>query len=202
MSLYFLGVSIGSAAVCASPLTLGHMQGNRFKVRGPIHSLFDSPNLLDESDLICAHLPYQLSKHCMCVWQIRVRGVQACAAAGADAPPPTQVSHTSQPHPHSQHNAQSSSSPPKKQKQAPSLSDFVSRTSAGLRVRGFVNYFGSQRLGNPLAQGQMKTYELGRALLRRDFGEALRILLEPREADMPVREQTVSEVYVTLRDWD
>lgn len=35
-----------------------------------------------------------------------------------------------------------------------------------LRERGFINYFGTQRLGNPLVPGQLRSYHVGRALLR------------------------------------
>lgn len=40
-----------------------------------------------------------------------------------------------------------------------------------LRERGFINYFGTQRLGNPLVPGQLRSYHVGRALLR-SVGEA------------------------------
>jgi tRNA(Glu) U13 pseudouridine synthase TruD len=57
----------------------------------------------------------------------------------------------------------------------------------GLSRRGFVNYYGTQRLGDPTVAGALRPYEVGRALLRRDFAEVVRFLLTPYDSEPQVR---------------
>ncbi|ALC43105.1 CG6745, partial [Drosophila busckii] len=50
-----------------------------------------------------------------------------------------------------------------------------------LKARGFINYYGLQRFGN---SASVPTYEVGVALLKRDFKHACELILKPRDNDM------------------
>lgn len=54
-----------------------------------------------------------------------------------------------------------------------------------MKARGFVNYFGSQRLSPHRGWGP-DAWEVGRAMLRRDWEAVTRLLLGPREWDSEV----------------
>lgn len=61
----------------------------------------------------------------------------------------------------------------------------------GVRGRGFINYFGPQRLaGRPIGEGKVGggacAWEVGRALLRQDWDGLLRLLFAPRQGEKEV----------------
>lgn len=60
---------------------------------------------------------------------------------------------------------------------------------SGVKERGFINLFGPQRLSSPrgLEADAPAAWEVGRALLRKDWDGLLRLLLGPREGDEEVR---------------
>lgn len=65
-----------------------------------------------------------------------------------------------------------------------------------LRSKGFVNYYGLQRFGNSAA---IPTHRVGLALLRGKFGDAVELILKPRDGDIPFM-QTVREHWWKNRD--
>ena len=67
---------------------------------------------------------------------------------------------------------------------------------ASLAAKGFVNYFGLQRFG---ANAEAPTHEVGAALLRSDWHEALRLLLAPRKGE---REEESAARALWLRGGD
>lgn len=59
--------------------------------------------------------------------------------------------------------------------------DTIDASLTSLRKNGFINYYGLQRFGNCAA---IPTHRVGLALLRGDFGEAVELILKPRDGDV------------------
>ncbi len=59
----------------------------------------------------------------------------------------------------------------------------------GVQTHGFIHYFGRQRLAAPASSAVTApcAWEVGRALLRRDWDGLLRLLFGPRDGDWEVR---------------
>lgn len=52
----------------------------------------------------------------------------------------------------------------------------ISESVQSLKDNGFVNYFGMQRFGT----GTIMSHEIGRAILKKDYQEAVDLILKPR----------------------
>ncbi|KAH8406917.1 hypothetical protein KR222_011434, partial [Zaprionus bogoriensis] len=59
--------------------------------------------------------------------------------------------------------------------------EHIEQALATLRERGFINYYGLQRFGN---SASIPTYEVGVALLKRDYKLACELILKPRDNDV------------------
>ncbi|GJJ69952.1 tRNA pseudouridine13 synthase [Entomortierella parvispora] len=57
----------------------------------------------------------------------------------------------------------------------------LNRSMVSLRDKGFMNYFGMQRFGT----GSVGTHDVGRALLRGEWAEAVHLILKPRLGEGP-----------------
>ncbi|KAL1935333.1 hypothetical protein VTP01DRAFT_4473 [Rhizomucor pusillus] len=55
----------------------------------------------------------------------------------------------------------------------------ISKSVQSLKDNGFINYFGMQRFGT----GTIMSHEVGRAILKRDYQEAVNLILKPRPGD-------------------
>lgn len=58
----------------------------------------------------------------------------------------------------------------------------IDASLTSLRENGFINYYGLQRFGNNAA---IPTHQVGLALLRGKFDEAVELILKPRDGDVP-----------------
>jgi len=63
----------------------------------------------------------------------------------------------------------------------------ITRRLRIVEEKGFINYFGTQRLGDVRVVGRLHPYEVGRALVKRDYQGVVRQLLVPRSGDSQVR---------------
>jgi len=59
--------------------------------------------------------------------------------------------------------------------------EHIELTLQSLKERGFINYYGLQRFGN---SASVPTYEVGVALLKRDYKLACELILKPRDNDV------------------
>lgn len=60
--------------------------------------------------------------------------------------------------------------------------NLISESLKSIRDNGFINYYGMQRFGNCVT---VPTFEIGKALLRSDFKEAVDLILKEREGEPP-----------------
>lgn len=60
--------------------------------------------------------------------------------------------------------------------------NLIEETLKSIQQNGFINYYGMQRFGNCVT---VPTFEIGKALLRSDFKEAVDLILKEREGEPP-----------------
>ncbi|XP_030385286.1 pseudouridylate synthase 7 homolog [Scaptodrosophila lebanonensis] len=72
----------------------------------------------------------------------------------------------------------------------------VEKALQSLRERGFINYYGLQRFGN---SANVPTYEVGIALLKRDYKLACELILKPRDNDIEFM-RSIRETWWKNRD--
>jgi tRNA pseudouridine13 synthase len=71
----------------------------------------------------------------------------------------------------------------------------VAASVTQLEERGFVNYYGMQRFGTTA----VATPDVGRALLRSAYKEAIELLLSPRDGGTPARSAPCPQAFLHTR---
>ncbi|XP_001603223.2 pseudouridylate synthase 7 homolog [Nasonia vitripennis] len=75
--------------------------------------------------------------------------------------------------------------------------DIIEKAMVNFRDNGFINYYGLQRFGTIAA---IPTYEIGKALLKGNWEEAVDLILKPREGEQDINLAEAREIYKNTKD--
>ena len=83
----------------------------------------------------------------------------------------------------------------------PTLPEIVRSATSLLNAQGFINYFGLQRFGT----GSVPTHVVGRALLKKEWGAAVEMILRSRLGEnvpaFPIPEDALKDLYKRVPRW-